>query len=94
MNMCGQLYLLLMIFRKRQQKKKSVSCYVCVLIRVFVCVCKIENMFALFTPICLCGSALTSTWDGKEAEYAKQFEQRLITLELLRRKMLRFLDFC
>ena len=42
-----------------------------------------ENMFALFTPICLCGSALTSMWAGREAEYAKQLEQRLITLELL-----------
>lgn len=40
-------------------------------------------MFALFTPICLCGSALTSMWAGREAEYAKQLEQRLITLELL-----------
>lgn len=50
-------------------------------------------MFALFAPICLCGSALTSTWAGREAEYAKQLEQRLITLELPRRKMVDFLDF-
>lgn len=53
-----------------------------------------ENMFALFTPICLCGSALTSMWAGREAEYAKQLEQRLITLELLCKKMVHFLDFC
>ena len=53
-----------------------------------------ENMFALFTPICLCGSALTSMWAGREAEYAKQLEQRLITLELLCRKMGHFLDCC
>lgn len=53
-----------------------------------------ENMFALFTPICLCGSALTSMWAGREAEYAKQLEQRLITLELLCKKMVDFLDFC
>lgn len=46
----------------------------------------LENMFALFTPICLCGSALTSMWAEKEAEYAKQLEQRLITLELLSKK--------
>lgn len=53
-----------------------------------------ENMFALFTPICLCGSALTSMWAGREAEYAKQLEQRLITLELLcKKKMVHFLDF-
>lgn len=56
------------------------------------CVCErerdreMENMFALFTPICLCGSALTSMWAGREAEYAKQLEQRLITLELLCKK--------
>lgn len=50
-------------------------------------------MFALFAPICLCGSALTSTWAGREAEYAKQLEQRLITLELLCKKMVDFLDF-
>lgn len=52
-----------------------------------------ENMFALFTPICLCGSALTSMWARREAEYAKQLEQRLITLELLCKKMVHFLDF-
>lgn len=53
-----------------------------------------KNMFALFTPICLCGSALTSMWAGREAEYAKQLEQRLIILELLCKKMVHFLDFC
>lgn len=53
-----------------------------------------ENMFALFTPICLCGSALTSMWAVSEAENAKQFEQRLIILELLCEKMQHFLDFC
>lgn len=55
---------------------------------------EMENMFALFTPICLCGSELTSMWAGREAEYAKQLEQRLITLELLCKKMVHFLDFC
>lgn len=52
-----------------------------------------ENMFALFTPICLCGSALTSMWAGREAEYAKQLEQRLITPELLCKKTVDFLEF-
>lgn len=55
---------------------------------------KMENMFALFKPICLCGSALISTWASWEAEYAKQLEQRLITLKLLRKNMLHFLEFC
>lgn len=54
---------------------------------------KMENMFALFTPICLCGSALTSTWARREAEYAKQLEQRLITLERLCKNMFHFLEF-
>lgn len=53
-------------------------------------------MFALLAPICLCGRALTSPWAGREAEYAKQLEQKLITLEPPpppRRKTLHFLDF-
>lgn len=51
---------------------------------------EMENMFGLFTPMCLCGSALTSMWAGREAEYAKQLEQRLITLQLLCKKDGRF----
>ena len=39
---------------------------------------EMENMFSLFAPICLCGSALTSMW----AEYVKR---RLITLPPPRR---------
>lgn len=38
MNMCGQLYLLLMIFRKRQQKKKE-CLLLCVCAHTCVCVC-------------------------------------------------------
>lgn len=52
---------------------------------------EMENMFGLFTPMCLCGSALESTWAGRKAEYAKQLEQKLITLELLWK--IKMLDF-
>lgn len=47
------------------------------------------NVFALFALICLCGSALTSTWAGGEAKYAKQCEERQVTPEQLRKR-----NFC